>query len=118
MKAVLPVVVSEEFLSRAQQEAAADRIALAGFAQAGVGTVHLCALQETLSAGLAGWVTRLRRAAADLGGTLSIEHCPLDLKSQVDVWGAGGDDLAVMRAMKSAWDPNEILSPGRFVGGI
>ena len=44
LKAALPVVASEEFLSRAQQEAEAERIALASFAQVGVGIVHLCAL--------------------------------------------------------------------------
>ncbi len=118
LKAALPVMASEEFLSRAQQEAEAEQIALASFAQVGLGIVHLCALQETLSASMGGWVDRLRQAARDLGGTLIIEHCPVNLKSQVDVWGEGGDDLAVMRKMKSAWDPAEVLAPGRFVGGI
>jgi len=118
LKAALPVVASEEFMSRAQQEAEAERITLACFAQVGLGIVHLCALQERLRAYLVGLVARLRQAAADLGGTLVVEHCPADLKSQVDVWGAGGDDLASMRKMKSAWDPREVLSPGRFVGGI
>jgi glycolate oxidase FAD binding subunit len=118
LKGALPVVASEEFLSRAQQEADAERISLASFAQVGVGIVHLCALQETRSANLAAWVTRLRQAARDLGGTLVIEQCPLDLKSQVDVWGESGDDIAAMRKLKSAWDPKEVLSPGRFVGGI
>ena len=118
LKAALPAVASEEFLSRAQQEAEAERIAFACFAQVGVGIVNVCALQEALSASLVGLVGRLRQAAADLGGTLVIEHCPLDLKSQVDVWGEGGDDLNAMRKMKSAWDPKGILVPGRFVGGI
>ena len=118
LRAALPLVASEEFLSRAQQEAESERVVLASFAQVGVGIVHLCALQQTLSASLAGMVARLRQAATDLGGTLVIEHCPVDLKSHVDVWGAGGDDLAAMRKMKSAWDPSEVLSPGRFVGGI
>lgn len=116
LKAALPVMASEEFLSRAQQEAEAERIALASFAQVGVGIVHLCALQEKLTANLVGWVARLRQAAADLGGTLVIEHCPVALKSGVDVWGAGGDDLAAMRKLKSAWDPKEVLAPGRFLG--
>ena len=118
LKAALPVAASEEFLSRAQQEAEAERIALASFAQVGVGIVHLCALQGTLSASLAGLVARLRQAAVDLGGRLVIEHCPVDLKSGVDVWGAGCDDLAAMRKMKSVWDPTEVLAPGRFVGSI
>jgi len=144
LKAALPAVASEEFLSRAQQEAEAERIALASFAQVGLGIVHLCVLQEdvarTCSVGprlvpdgqgkaadlqnrsalhlLAGLGERLRKAAVDLGGTLVIEHCPLELKGQVDAWGAGGDDLEAMRKIKVAWDPLEVLSPGRFVGGI
>jgi glycolate oxidase FAD binding subunit len=118
LKVALPLVASEEFLGRAQQEAEAERIAVASFAQVGVGIVHLCVLQETLSASLAGLVTRLRLAAVDLGGRLAIEHCPVNLKSRVDVWGGGGDDLDAMRKMKLAWDPDGVLAPGRFVGGI
>jgi glycolate oxidase FAD binding subunit len=118
LKAALPLVASEEFLSRAQQEAETERIVLASFAQVGVGIVHLCALQETLSPNLVGLVARLRSAAAELGGTLAIDHSPVDLKRGTDAWGAGGDDLTAMRKMKSAWDPQEVLAPGRFVGGI
>jgi glycolate oxidase FAD binding subunit len=118
LKVALPLVASEEFLSRAQQEAEAERIPIACFAQVGVGILHMCLLQETLSANLVGMVARLRQAATDLGGTLVIEHCPVALKSQVDVWGPGGDDLEAMRKMKAAWDPQQILSPGRFLGGI
>jgi glycolate oxidase FAD binding subunit len=118
LKAALPVAASEEFLSRAEQEAEAERIALGSFVQVGIGIVHLCALQETLTANLAGWAARLRQSAADLGGTLVVEHCPRELKSSLEVWGPGGDDLAAMRNMKLVWDPNEVLSPGRFVGGI
>ena len=118
LKAALPTVASEEFLSRAQQEAESERIALASFAQVGLGIVHLCGLQEKLTPNLGGMISRLRKAAVDLNGTLVVEHCPLDLKKQVDVWGGGGDDLEAMRKMKLAWDPQEVLSPGRFVGGI
>lgn len=118
LKAALPIVSSEEFMSRAQQEAEAERITLASFAQVGVGIVHLCLLQEALSANVTDMVRRLRQAAADLGGALVIEQCPVDLKSQLDVWSATGDDGEAMRKMKALWDPNQILSPGRFVGGI
>ncbi len=118
LKAALPPRASEEFLSRARQQAESEQIGFAGFAQAGVGIVHACLLQQTLTPGTAGVVARLRHAAEDLGGTLIIEHCPVALKSQIDAWGARGDDLDAMRKLKSAWDPLEILSPGRFVGGI
>lgn len=116
LKAALPLAASEEFLSRAQQEAVADKLGLACIAQVGVGIVHLCALQETLSSNVAGWVARLRQAAVDLRGNLMIEHCPTSLKSGVDVWGARGDDLDAMRKLKSVWDPHQVLAPGRFLG--
>jgi len=118
LKVALPLVATEEFLSRAQQEAESEKISLASFAEVGVGMVHLCALQEMLSTNIGAWVIRLRQAATDLGGSLVIEHCRADLKGDVDVWGASGDDLDAMRKMKAAWDPHAALSPGRFVDGI
>ncbi len=118
LKAALPPAASEEFLNRAGLESKATQITLAGFAQVGVGIVHASLLQETLSPGAAGLVARMREVAAGLGGTLIVENCPVALKRQIDVWGACGDDLEAMRRLKSAWDPHEILSPGRFVAGI
>lgn len=42
---------------------------------------------------------------------------PVAVKRAVDVWGpVGGLDL--MRRVKSEFDPERRLSPGRFVGGI
>src|ERR1019366_4814874 len=90
LKAALPLVASEEFFSRAHQEAESERMAISSFAQVGVGIIHLCALQETLTSNLMGWVSRLRLAAVDLGGMLVIEHCPVALKSNLDVWGPCG----------------------------
>ena len=118
LKAALPIVASEEFLSRAQQEAEAERVAVAGFAQVGVGIIQLCLLPEALSESVDGLVSRLRHAAADFGGTLVIEHCPVELKRRVDVWGTTCDDLGAMRKIKLLWDPKDVLAPGRFLGGI
>jgi glycolate oxidase FAD binding subunit len=118
LKAALPIGATEEFMSHAQQEAESERIALASFAQVGVGIIQLGLLQEVFSPNVAGLVGRLRQAVADLGGTLIVEHCPLELKGHLDVWGATGNDIEAMRKMKSLWDPKEVLSPGRFVAGI
>lgn len=41
-----------------------------------------------------------------------------ELKSRVDIWGAIGDGLAVMRAVKQQFDPQGILNPGRGPGGL
>jgi glycolate oxidase FAD binding subunit len=118
LKVALPLAATEEFMRRARQAAESENISIAAFAQVGVGLLHLCVLQETLGSNTAAWVVRQRQAATELRGSLVIEHCPLDLKGQVDVWGAHGDDLEAMRKMKVAWDPQAVLSPGRFVDGI
>jgi FAD/FMN-containing dehydrogenase len=47
-----------------------------------------------------------------------IERCPIDLKSELDVFGDLGASLAVMRRMKQQFDPTGTLSPGRFAGRI
>ncbi|MEL6162380.1 MAG: FAD-linked oxidase C-terminal domain-containing protein, partial [Cyanobacteria bacterium J06628_3] len=35
-----------------------------------------------------------------------------------DVWGYSGNALELMRGIKKQFDSENILSPGRFVGGI
>jgi glycolate oxidase FAD binding subunit len=48
-----------------------------------------------------------------------LEWCPAELKRMgVDPWGPGRDDLALMRRVKNAFDPQNVLAPGRFAGGI
>jgi glycolate oxidase FAD binding subunit len=118
LKVALPDAASEEFLSRASQEAENDRVRLASFAQLGVGILHLCLLRTESAAKLIALIRRLRVAAQDLGGALMLECCHWDIKSRVDVWGPTGDDFALMGKVKAAWDPKRILAPGRFVGGL
>jgi len=36
----------------------------------------------------------------------------------VDVWGPVGDAYPLMRGLKEQFDPERILNPGRFVGGL
>jgi len=116
LKAALPGAAGEEFLSRANQEAASEGVWLASFTQGGVGVIHLGLLDET--SGLAALISRLRSAAEDLGGTLVVERCAPELKDRLDAWGAPGDDFGVMKKLKAAWDPKGVLSPGRFVGAL
>ncbi|MBD2681622.1 MULTISPECIES: FAD-binding oxidoreductase [Nostoc] len=57
------------------------------------------------------------RTQAD-SGFLTILEAPAAVKEQVDVWGYTGNGLALMRQIKQQFDSKNILSPGRFVGGI
>jgi glycolate oxidase FAD binding subunit len=38
--------------------------------------------------------------------------------AELDAWGNSGDALGLMKAVKRQFDPQGILNPGRFVGGI
>ena len=65
-----------------------------------------------------GAVERLRTEAVGLGGTLVVEQAAAELKPDLDLWGGSIEGLALMKRIKQALDPGDILSPGRFVGGI
>jgi glycolate oxidase FAD binding subunit len=43
---------------------------------------------------------------------------PLPLKGNIDVSGPDRGTVPLMREIKRNFDPNRILNPGRFVGGI
>lgn len=56
--------------------------------------------------------------AAAAGGHATIPWCPAALKRTVSVWGPPRADFALMRRVKSAFDPASVFAPGRFAGGI
>ncbi len=68
--------------------------------------------------GLAEGVEKLRSHCQKNGGFLSLLQGPKSLKQSIDLWGYAGDALGVMRDIKDKFDPQRLLSPGRFVGGL
>jgi len=52
------------------------------------------------------------------GAIPMIERCPLELKSMLNIWPPAGTELEIAKRLKSVFDPQGILSPGRFRGGI
>jgi glycolate oxidase FAD binding subunit len=69
--------------------------------------------QETLARA----VRTLRQEAEVRKGTVVVLDGQPELLRQIDVWGPI-PALDVMRRIKARFDPNGILNPGRFVGGI
>ncbi len=86
-----------------------------GSAAVGVLTVALRGTRDR--AAIAGVVEELRSAARSFGGSVVVLDADPETKQRLDVWGpVKGLDL--MRRVKEQFDPDRVLSPGRFVGGI
>lgn len=73
--------------------------------------IALADVDETAAAGLF-------ETAASEGWALRIERAPLEVRRRLDVFGPEPATLPLMRSLKQRFDPDRILSPGRFVGGI
>ena len=63
-------------------------------------------------------ITQAARAAHDIGGTTVVEQAPVWMKDVVNVWGEPSPGLSIMRNLKRQYDPDRLLNPGRFAGGI
>ena len=59
----------------------------------------------------------LRRTLSGCDGQVVVVEAPADAKRDVDVWGPVRG-LELMRRLKERFDPDNRMSPGRFVGGI
>jgi glycolate oxidase FAD binding subunit len=55
----------------------------------------------------------------EMQASAMLEWCPANLKTSADVvWGPSRPDFELMRRVKHSFDPQNILAPGRFAGGI
>jgi glycolate oxidase FAD binding subunit len=49
------------------------------------------------------------------GSSAEVAHCPVEAKGHFDIWGTSTSDITMMRAVKNAIDPKNILNRGRFI---
>jgi glycolate oxidase FAD binding subunit len=70
---------------------------------------------------LPGIIAEVFRACGqpEMQASAMLEWCPTDLKTSADVvWGPSRPDFELMRRVKHSFDPQNVLAPGRFAGGI
>jgi glycolate oxidase FAD binding subunit len=84
-------------------------------AHAGNGIVRGHALGEWTEAEADSAIARLRAAAVDEGGALTLPRCPTAWKARLRVWGDPRPDWDLARRVKQALDPKGLMNPGRFV---
>ena len=89
----------------------------------GVGLVKLCLGPENLATGtidapLLGVLRDLAGLVVEHGGYAVVENAPPEVKMQLEVWGPPPSSLPLLKTLKRTFDPESVLSPGRFIGGL
>lgn len=125
LRASLPMTQLGAWLRKAQGIASRQHLVLALVARAGTAVGHACLLAEEAGAEtidkLAQACTEMTHSAMSLGGRALVEFVApelVDLKRQFHVWGPTRQDFPLMQKLKRELDPDGVLNPGRFVGGI
>lgn len=84
---------------------------------AGAGVLFVGLGREVPATALAAFVDGVRSGLRRLGGSAIVLRAPAATKAALDVWGPV-PGLELMRRVKKQFDPEHLLAPGRFVGGI
>jgi len=109
-----------DWLRRAEDLASRARLEMACVGQAGNGVLHVALRGVTSGPALEqGMLGPLRQELGDEGGSAIVERAPHELKADLDVWGpVPAESLAIMARLKREFDPEGVLNPGRFAGGL
>lgn len=117
-KVSLRMAAVPEFVETMDAAATANGTTWPLLVHAGHGVAYVRLTPGERSEDLMPHLQTLDACVSPLQGRRVIEHAPLDIKRQIDVWGATGDDFALMRGIKATFDPHSRLNPGRFLGGL
>ncbi|HXZ79900.1 MAG TPA: FAD-binding oxidoreductase [Terriglobales bacterium] len=105
-----------EMLVAAQRAAEKNGLVVAVIGRVGVGSMLVAFLSPSAAdcSSFANAITDFRDQLPR-DASAFVLHCPTNFKSKLDVWGTSPTDIAAMRIVKNALDPNGILNRGRFL---
>ncbi|MBX7056818.1 MAG: FAD-binding oxidoreductase [Leptospirales bacterium] len=117
----VPIAALPDFVARCHALLAAKAVRPVFFGHAGDGNIHLNLVQEEgISA--AGWRTLLAELdatiftmTAELGGSISAEHGIGILKREWLSLNRSSPEIALMKTIKGALDPDGIMNPGKML---
>jgi glycolate oxidase FAD binding subunit len=117
---VLPTRMKEA-MAAAQKAAESNDLRWAAMAR-GLGIIYFALLPsdhtEECRQRIASATTAAQEACAKQAGHATIPWAPAEWKSALQVWGRPREDAAHMRKLKAVFDPQHILSPGRFAENL
>ena len=79
------------------------------WASPGIGVVH-CSIESGAQE-----VRAVRAAVESVGGSLVLMAAPTDVTRELGAWGTQPPTLELMQRLKTAFDPQRVINPGRFV---
>jgi glycolate oxidase FAD binding subunit len=80
-------------------------------------TAFLASLRESLALGAGRSDAVPASDSPPAPGSAVVLHAPPEVRGKIDPWGPV-PSLGLMRAVKDRFDPDHLLAPGRFAGGI
>jgi glycolate oxidase FAD binding subunit len=111
----------KDALAAARQAAETSDLRWAVMARA-VGIIYFALLPndhtEACRQRVANVTSTMQQACANLAGHATIPWCPAEWKSALQIWGPQRPDFPQMQKIKSVFDPQNILSAGRFAPSL
>ncbi len=113
-----------DMIEQSRQSASRNGMTLATLARAGTGVVYFYLLPQPKTNGVSQTERTAKACEAllsetdRLDGRAVVEWAPPAAKEMTNLWGPLRDDFPVMQRLKAQFDPQTILNPGRFYGGI
>lgn len=117
---VIPIASIPRLLSETERIAKTYDIVIANFGHAGDGNFHTTPIkspdqsEEEWEAIIPEILTELYRIVADIGGTISGEHGIGHKRKHYMPLVMGQVELEMMRSIKKALDPKNIMNPGKL----
>lgn len=116
--ATVPRSKIAEMVRRINQIAEKYNVNIATFGHAGDGNLHPTCLTDVRNSEEMERVeeafAEIFEAALDLGGTITGEHGVGEMKAPYLEWKVGESGIHVMKGIKAAFDPKNIMNPGKI----
>lgn len=116
--ATVPRSELAEMVRRINKIAERNNVNIATFGHAGDGNLHPTCLTDVRNYEEMERVEQafaeIFEAALDLGGTITGEHGVGEMKAPYLEWKVGKPGIQIMKGIKVAFDPNNIMNPGKM----